>query len=103
MNKREQKICNYFIILQLTKYNRITAKNLFMKYIHLLDKPFQDCIFDFSYDDKKILLKYSDEMIFNSYSVLNNNLNKDEINQSTIDYEDITFVTTLPDKAILYF
>ncbi len=75
MNKREQKICNYFLILQLTKYNRITAKNLFMKYIHLLDKPFQDCIFDFSYDDKKILLKYSDEMISNSYSVLNNNLN----------------------------
>jgi hypothetical protein len=28
---------------------------------------------------------------------------KNEINQSTIDDEDITFVTKLPDKAILHF
>ncbi len=54
MNERKNKIINYFIILQLFKFKREAVRSFFMKYIQVLNKRIEDCIFDFESKDKEI-------------------------------------------------
>ncbi|MDE6240792.1 MAG: DNA-protecting protein DprA [Anaeroplasmataceae bacterium] len=62
MNDRKNKIINYFIILQIFQYKREVARSFFMRYIQVLNKRIEDCIFDLDNKDKDIYKNLTHEI-----------------------------------------
>lgn len=71
MEKRKNKIVNYFILLQLFKFKIAKVIVFYDKYSECLAKEFKDCIFDIQNEDKKIF--------YNFNSLIKNNAEKEYI------------------------
>lgn len=99
---RNCKIINYFIILQLVKFDRSKARKIFLKFADYLEHPFDEIALILSRDIPNIFELINDNIKINAESVLDTEKNGNIIYYEDFDAPTNIFSTTESPIVVFY-